>query len=50
MEIISQSTHIEGVDDPLDHLEGSVVLQGDACLPQEPHGGAGGAGEDDEAV
>ena len=50
MEIISQSTHIEGVDDSLDHLERPVVLKGDACLPQEPHGGAGGPGEDDEAV
>ena len=50
VEIISKSTHIEGVNNPLDHLEGSVVLQSDTGLPQEPYGGAGGAGEQDETV
>ena len=43
-------THIESLHDPLDDLEGSVVLHGDTCLPQQPHRGARGPGVDDETV
>lgn len=41
---------IEGTDNALDHLVGTIILQGKARLSQEPNGGGGGARVDNEAV